>query len=158
MTIERSQVMAWLDLAEMPYELCDDCHGLHMQGLQSHDAVIESRVFVESEWVLFITEVELLPSMVVKAMAYLGEFNMRLPTLKAFVDVQDDGLAKLVLAHSLFTVNSISPDQLITFINATQDAKSYALQFAEQYDLLPTELAADISFPVADESGTGGIH
>lgn len=158
MSVERAQVMAWLGLAEVDFDVCDECDGLHMTSMQAHEAVIESRLFVESEWVLFVTEVELMPSALFNALAKVAEFNLRLPTLKVFIDVVDDSLPKLVLSHSIFTVNSISPDQLVTFVKATQDAMSFALQFAEQFELLAVEESEQIDLSLVDGPATGGMH
>ncbi|WP_119396011.1 YbjN domain-containing protein [Salinibius halmophilus] len=158
MSVERAQVMAWLGLAEIEFELCDDCEGLHMPDLQAHEAVIESRLFVENEWVMFVTEVEILPSALFNAMAKMAEFNLRLPTLKVFLDVVDDALPKMIMTHSIFTVNSVSPDQLVTFVKATQDAMSYALQFAEQFELVAVEDPEQLDLSMLDNPTAGGMH
>lgn len=159
MAIDRAQVMTWLEAANIEFETCDECHGLHITSMQAHEAVIESRLFVEPEWLMFVTEVELLPSALLKAVSHMAEFNLRLPTLKTFVDVVDDALPKMVLTHSIFTVNSISPDQFVTFVKATQDAMSYAIQFAEQYELLLVDgESEDVEVASVETPPVGGIH
>lgn len=112
-------VMRWLQAARIEHYICDQCHGIHIVSLQSVDGVQESRLFVEEEGLLFSTELELRPSAMLLALADLGRINMQYPSLKAFLDVTDDSLPRLVVGHTVFTKAGLSVEQFLLFVNTT---------------------------------------
>ena len=54
-------VMRWLTQGQIPHYLCEQCHGIHIVDIQSLEGVLESRLFVESEGLMFTTELEIRP-------------------------------------------------------------------------------------------------
>ena len=109
-------VIHWLGQAHVPHYMCDQCHGIHVVDIQSLEGVIESRVFVESEGIMFTSELEIRPAGLLPLVAELGRLNMTYPTLKIFVDVVDDALPRLMVCDAIQTQVGLSFEQFQLFI------------------------------------------
>ncbi|GAA5214643.1 YbjN domain-containing protein [Corallincola platygyrae] len=116
---DRDQVKHWLESLEIPTYICDNCQALHLPQVQEMEGVLESRLFVDEEWMLLSTEAEIKPSGLLHLMAELGNINAAWPTTKIFVDIQDDSLPRLVVSQSLFVGAAITMKQFEHFFNQT---------------------------------------
>ena len=115
-------VMRWLSEGQIPHYLCDQCHGIHIVDVQSLDGVLESRLFVENEGLMFTTELEVRPVGLLPLVADLGRLNMSYPTLKIFVDVVDDNLPRLMVCNTLQLGAGLTPEQLQLFMSTAMTA------------------------------------
>lgn len=111
-------VIRWLTQARIPHYLCDQCHGIHLVDIQSLDGVLESRLFVENDGVMFTTELEIRPVGLLPLIADLGRLNMSYPTLKIFVDVVDDNLPRLMICDSIHIKAGLTFEQLELFVTS----------------------------------------
>ena len=99
--LDADQIMQWLDQAHIPHYVCGECHGIHLNDVQSMEGVLESRLFVEADCLMFFSELEIRPSMVMQAMADLSRLNLTYTYLKVFVDLLDDSMPRLVIQDAI---------------------------------------------------------
>lgn len=114
--LDADQIMQWLDLTHVPHYVCGECHGIHLNDLQSMDGVLESRLFVEPDCLLFFSELEIRPSMLMPVMADLSRLNLNYTHLKIFVDLLDDSLPRLVVQDTLPHTAGLNYEQFHLFL------------------------------------------
>ncbi|MBL7250144.1 YbjN domain-containing protein [Alloalcanivorax marinus] len=135
-TPDAEQVTRWLEQANIQYYICDQCHGLHLSELQGREGVVDARLFVEEDGVLLSTELELRPAAIFVAQADLSRLNVDYPSLKVFLDVNDDAMPRMVACDLLFGRQGVTFDQFIYFVQATLDATVQLLEDCQQADWL----------------------
>ena len=141
-------VMRWLSDGQIPHYLCDQCHGIHIVDVQSLDGVLESRLFVENEGLMFTTELEVRPVGLLPLVADLGRLKMNYPTLKIFVDVVDDNLPRLMVCNTLQLGAGLSPEQLQLFMTTAMTAMKQLYGECEQAGYLNPPEASETPMAV----------
>lgn len=140
--------MRWLSEGQIPHYLCDQCHGIHIVDVQSLDGVLESRLFVENEGLMFTTELEVRPVGLLPLVADLGRLNMSYPTLKIFVDVVDDNLPRLMACNTLQLGAGLTPEQLQLFMSTAMTAMKQLYGECEQAGYLNPPEASETPMAV----------
>lgn len=139
-------VMRWLTQGQIPHYLCEQCHGIHIVDIQSLEGVLESRLFVESEGLMFTTELEIRPVGLLPLVADLGRLNMNYPTLKIFVDVVDDNLPRLMICDTIHIAAGLTDEQLQLFMTSAISGMKQLYGECEQAGYLnPPEESAGMS-------------
>lgn len=133
---DADQVQHWLKQAGIDHYICDECHGLHLSVMQERDAVLDCRIFVEEEWLLLSTELELRPSSLFAVHADSPRLNMLYPALKIFPDVSDEVMPRLVVCDVLHGRQGLSYDQFVHFLQVSLDATVELTTECEQLDYL----------------------
>ncbi|ART81079.1 YbjN domain-containing protein [Oceanisphaera avium] len=128
--------MRWLSASYIEHYVCENCHGIHFSELQALEGVLESRLFVEQEGALLTSEIEIRPTALLVLMAELGRLNMNYPSLKVFVDIVDDNLPRLIVAHYLHTQVGMSEQQFIWIMQQTMMATQQLLLEIEELGFL----------------------
>ncbi|MGL5948453.1 MAG: YbjN domain-containing protein [Aeromonas sp.] len=129
-------VMRWLQQARIEHYVCDQCHGIHIVSLQSVEGMQESRIFIEEEWIMFSSELELRPAMLFHALADIGRLNVNFPALKIFLDVVDDNLPRLVVGHTVLTKAGLTEAQFLQFVDSVIAATHQIVVECERAGLL----------------------
>jgi hypothetical protein len=135
-TLDADQIVQWLNEAHIPHYMCGDCHGLHLNDIQSMEGVMESRLFVEADCLLFFTELELRPSMLMKMLADNSRLNMTYTHLKIFVDLLDDSLPRLVIQDTLPHTAGLAYEQFHLFLENSIQATLELIEECQQLDYL----------------------
>ncbi|MFN3714369.1 MAG: YbjN domain-containing protein [Alcanivoracaceae bacterium] len=133
---DAAQVERWLRQAGIHHYICDQCHGLHLSELQSREGVLDSRLFVEEDGLLLSTEVEIRPASMLMLLAEIPRLNMTWPSLKIFIDVNDDALPRVVACDLLLGRAGVAFEQFIHFVQANVDATSQLLDECQQLGCL----------------------
>ncbi|MCG8394416.1 MAG: YbjN domain-containing protein [Pseudomonadales bacterium] len=133
---DADQVKRWLQQANIHHYICEHCHGLHLSELQGREGVVDARLFVEEDGILLTSELEIRPSALFAVQAELSRMNMSYPSLKLFLDVNDDSLPRLVACDLLLGRKGVSFEQFIYFVQATVDATVQLLDECQQYHWL----------------------
>ncbi|ARB46373.1 MULTISPECIES: YbjN domain-containing protein [Alloalcanivorax] len=131
-TPDAEQVTRWLQQANIQHYICDQCHGLHLSELQSREGVVDARLFVEEDGLLLTTELEIRPGALFAVQAELSALNMQYPSLKLFLDVNDDSMPRLVACDLLLGRQGVTFDQFIYFVQATVDGTVQLLEECQQ--------------------------
>lgn len=125
---DAAQVEAWMKAAGLDYYICDQCHGLHLSELQGRDGILDARLFVEEDGLLFSVELEVRPAWLFHVQADLSRLNMAYPSLKLFLDVNDDSLPRLVVCDLLLGAAGIAQAQFDHFLRVSLDATATLLE------------------------------
>jgi hypothetical protein len=142
-------VMRWLTQGQIPHYLCEQCHGIHIVDIQSLEGVLESRLFVESEGLMFTTELEIRPVGLLPLVAELGRLNMNYPTLKIFVDVVDDNLPRLMICDTIHIAAGLTDEQLQLFMTSAITGMKQLYGECEQAGYLN---------PPEESAGANAVH
>lgn len=97
----------WLDDLGMNFFECDTCQALHLPHMQNFDGVYDAKIDLVDNTVLFSAMAEVRPSALLPLAADLSAINASSLTVKAFLEMQDDNLPKLVA--SLYPLCKASP-------------------------------------------------
>ena len=89
---DADQVKRWLQQANIQHYICEHCHALHLAELQGREGVVDARLFVEDDGILLTSELEVRPAALFAVQAELSRLNMAYPSVKLFLDVNDDSL------------------------------------------------------------------
>ena len=133
---DADQIKQWLQQANIQHYICEHCHGLHLSELQGREGVVDARLFVEEDGVLLTPELEVRPAALFAVQAELSRLNMAYPSVKLFLDVNDDSLPRLVACDLLLGRRGISFDQFIYFVQATVDATLQLMDECQEYNWL----------------------
>lgn len=133
---DATQVERWLRQAGIHHYICDQCHGLHLSELQGRDGVLDSRLFVEEDGLLLSTELEIRPGSLLMLLGEVARLNMAWPTLKVFLDVNDDALPRLVACDLLLGRAGVTFEQFIHFVQANVDATAQLIEECQQMGCL----------------------
>lgn len=133
---DAAQAERWLRQAGIHHYICDQCHGLHLSELQEREGVLDSRMFVEEDGILLTTEVEIRPASLLRMLSEISRLNMAWPTLKIFIDLNDDALPRLVACDLLLGRAGVSFEQFLHFTQANVDATAQLLEECQQLDCL----------------------
>lgn len=134
--VDHALIERWTRQAGQECYLCGTCNGLHLADLQTLDGVIDARLFLEPEGVLFTTELELRPMAVLPAAADLGRLSLQYPTLKLFLDILDDSVPRLVASDTLLTGAGATFEQMHYFLTITAEATRSLVAECLELDLL----------------------
>lgn len=91
----------WLDEIGISFFECDSCQALHLPHMQNFDGIFDAKIDLVDNVVLFSATAEVKPSALLALSADLSAINASSLTVKAFIDIQDDNLPKLVVCQSL---------------------------------------------------------
>ena len=111
----------WLERAGIKVYLCGQCQGIHLSELQGMPGVVESRLFVEEDSILFTTELEIKPSALIPLVSDVVRINAMYPHIKVFPDVTDDQYPRLIACASLLTGAGLTYEQFGVFMGTCQD-------------------------------------
>jgi hypothetical protein len=91
----------WLDELGISFFECDSCQALHLPHMQNFDGIFDAKLDLVDNVVLFSALAEVKPSALLPLSADLSAINASSLTVKAFLDIQDDNLPKLVVCQAL---------------------------------------------------------
>jgi len=115
----------WLDELGISFYECDTCQALHLPHMQNFDGIYDAKIDLVDDIVLF------------SAMAAdLSAINASSLTIKAFLDIQDDNLPKLVVCQSLFAAPGVNLKQFAWFMRHSEEQVSMVILEACAQQLL----------------------
>ena len=126
----------WLDEIGMSFFECDTCQALHLPHMQNFDGVFDAKIDLIDNVVLFSALAEVKPSALLAVGADLSAINASSLTVKAFLDMQDDNLPKLVVFQSLSAAVGVSFEQFAAFVQQSEEQVSMVILEASAQQLL----------------------
>lgn len=91
----------WMDKQHIEWFECDSCRALHLPAMQNFDGVFDAKLDIADNVILFTARAEVRPSALLLLAGELSQVNASSLTAKAFLDIQDDTLPKLIVCQSL---------------------------------------------------------
>ncbi|CEU55066.1 YbjN sensory transduction regulator [Salmonella enterica subsp. enterica serovar Typhi] len=126
----------WLDDLGMNFFECDTCQALHLPHMQNFDGVYDAKINLVDNTVLFSAMAEVRPSALLPLAADLSAINASSLTVKAFLDMQDDNLPKLVVCQSLSVMQGVTYEQFEWFVRQSEEQISMVILEAGAHQLL----------------------
>ncbi|HDU4034142.1 TPA: YbjN domain-containing protein, partial [Klebsiella aerogenes] len=105
----------WLDELGISFFECDSCQALHLPHMQNFDGIFDAKIDLLDNVVLFSALAEVKPSALLPLSADLSAINASSLTVKAFLDIQDDNLPKLVVCQALPVGAGVTLEQFAWF-------------------------------------------
>jgi len=134
----------WLDENGVSFFECDTCQALHLPHMQNFDGVYDAKIDLLDNIILFSALAEVKPSALLPLSADLSAINASSLTVKAFLDIQDDNLPKLVVCQSLNASVGVTREQFAAFIKQSE----------EQISMVILEACANQLLFVTEEEGS----
>ncbi|WP_313084073.1 YbjN domain-containing protein, partial [Atlantibacter sp.] len=91
----------WLEQLEVSFFECDTCQALHLPHMQNFDGIFDAKIDLLDNTILFSALAEVKPSALLPLACDLSAINASSLTVKAFLDIQDDNMPKMVVCQSL---------------------------------------------------------
>ncbi|KAB8306991.1 MULTISPECIES: YbjN domain-containing protein [Rahnella] len=138
----------WLDQLGISFFECDSCQALHLPHMQNFDGIFDAKLDIVDNVILFSALAEVKPTALIPLVADLSSINASSLTIKAFVDIQDDNLPKLIVCQSLTIAVGVTEEQFAFFLQQAEEQMSMIILEAHANDLL---------FLGDDEEGTPAV-
>jgi hypothetical protein len=126
----------WLDQAGISFFECDSCQALHLPHMQNYDGIFDAKVDIVDNVILFSALAEIKPSALIPLVADLSQINASSLTVKAFVDIQDDNLPKLIVCQALSVAVGVTQGQFANFLKQGEEQMSMIILEAHANDML----------------------
>lgn len=126
----------WLDDMGISFFECDTCQALHIPHMQNFDGVFDAKLDLINDVVLFSALAEVKPSALLALASDLSAINASSLTVKAFLDIQDDNLPKLVVCQSLCVGAGVTYQQFTGFLRQSEEQISMVMMEASAHHLL----------------------
>ncbi|AXF76246.1 YbjN domain-containing protein [Erwinia tracheiphila] len=126
----------WLDQQNVTWFECDACQALHLPHMQNFDGVYDAKIDLVDNVILFSALAEVKPTALIPLVGDLSQINASSLTVKAFVDIQDDNLPKLIVMQSLSAAAGITFGQFVHFIKQSEEQISMVVMEAFANHLL----------------------
>ena len=101
----------WLEQLAVSFFECDTCQALHLPHMQNFDGIFDAKIDLLDNVVLFSALAEVKPSALLPLACDLSAINASSLTVKAFLDIQDDNLPKMVVCQSLSVTVGVTFEQ-----------------------------------------------
>lgn len=128
----------WLDELGISFYECDTCQALHLPHMQNFEGIYDAKVDLVDDIILFSAMAEVRPSALLPLASDLSAINASSLTVKAFLDIQDDNLPKLVVCQSLFAAPGVNFKQFSWFMRQSEEQISMVILEANAQQLLFT--------------------
>ena len=126
----------WLDELGISFFECDSCQALHLPHMQNFDGIFDAKIYLLDNVVLFSALAEVKPSALLPLSADLSAINASSLTVKAFLDIQDDNLPKLVVCQALPVGAGVTLEQFAWFFRQSEEQVSMVILEAGANQLL----------------------
>lgn len=129
---------SWLDALGVSFFECDTCQALHLPHMQNFDGIFDAKIDLVDNVILFSALAEVKPSALLPLSCDLSAINAGSLTVKAFLDIQDDNLPKLVVCQSLSVSVGVTQEQFAAFLQQSEGQISMVILEASAHHLLYT--------------------
>ena len=126
----------WLDNLGVSFFECDTCQALHLPHMQNFEGVFDAKIDLVDNVVMFSAMAEIKPSALLTVASDLSAINAGSLTLKAFLDIQDDNLPKLVVCQTLLTEVGVTVEQFEAFYRQSEQQTSMVIMEARAQQLI----------------------
>ncbi|BDH46541.1 hypothetical protein TUM12370_25850 [Salmonella enterica subsp. enterica serovar Choleraesuis] len=126
----------WLDEMGTGFFECDNCQALHLPHMQNFSGVFDAKLDLVNDVLVFSALAEVKPSALLALSCDLSAINASSLTVKAFLDIQDDNLPKLVVCQTLSCDVGVSVEQFAAFMKQSEEQISMVVLEAAAQQLL----------------------
>lgn len=127
-----TQIRRWLDQQSITWFECDACQSLHLPHMQNFEGIFDAKLDLIDNVILFSALAEVRPSALIALSSEISQINASSLTVKAFLDIQDEGAPRLVVCQSINTAVGLTYSQFLHFMKQSE----------EQLSMIITEVCA----------------
>ncbi len=142
----------WLDQQSITWFECDACQALHLPHMQNFDGVFDAKLDLVDNVILFSALAEVKPTALIPLVADLSQINASSLTVKAFLDIQDDNLPKLIVCQSMNIAAGLTQGQFAHFMKQSEEQISMVILEAFANNLLMVGEEDERAAPVSRQS------
>lgn len=140
-------VRRWLDQQNIIWFECDACQALHLPHMQNFDGIFDAKIDLIDDVILFSALAEVKPTALIPLVGDLSQINASSLTIKAFIDIQDDNLPRLIVCQSLSVGAGVTFGQFAHFMKQSE----------EQISMVVLEAFADHLLMAAEDDESGMV-
>lgn len=115
-----ARLREWIIQLKTLYFECDNCQALHLPHMQNIDGIFDAKVDIVENILVFSVLAELKPTSIITLLANLSQINASSLTAKAFMEINDENLPKLVVSQSFPLLAGITCNQFLSFIKQAE--------------------------------------
>ncbi|MGP1954336.1 MAG: YbjN domain-containing protein [Arsenophonus sp. NC-TX2-MAG3] len=115
-----ARLREWIIQLKTSYFECDNCQALHLPHMQNIDGIFDAKVDIVENILVFSVLAELKPTSIITLLANLSQINASSLTAKAFMEINDENLPKLVVSQSFPLLAGITCNQFLNFIKQAE--------------------------------------
>ncbi|MDR0219146.1 MAG: YbjN domain-containing protein [Enterobacteriaceae bacterium] len=147
----------WLDKLKISYFEGESNPVLYLPHMQNIDGLLDAKIDLLGDVICFSALAEVRPTAIVPLVANLSQINASSLTVKAFLDVQDDNLPKLVVCQAFSVAAGITFQQFSHFLKQSEEQianvifEVHSNNFLYINDDMESELEVEIIEEVEDE-------
>lgn len=141
--VDQESILNWLENLDFKHYMCGQCQGAHISDVQLKDGVIESRLFVEQDCIIYTTELDIRHSALFSVSAELHNLNATYANLKLFLDISDNCPSRLIICDTVWISAGLSREQFNVFLRAAINAKLEIIEILTNCQFLETHSGED---------------
>ncbi|EAR07611.1 YbjN domain-containing protein [Reinekea blandensis] len=148
--VNRKTVQTWIEANNWEAFVCQDCEGIHLPAWEGRDSVLESRCFVETSRLYWLTEIAIRPSAVLPLQGAVHFMNYDYGLLKVMIAMADDDVPRLLLTHAL-PVAHLNEQHFVSWMNQLNEEMEAVYKHLAEMDVLLPEDNDDFSSNFDDQ-------
>lgn len=131
-----AKLREWLVQLKTSYFECDNCQALHLPHMQNIDGIFDAKVDIVENILVFSVLAELKPTSIITLLANLSQINASSLTAKAFMEINDESLPKLVVSQSFPLLAGMTCNQFSSFLQQAEEQMAAIIFEVYNNDLL----------------------
>ncbi|QLK87938.1 YbjN domain-containing protein [Arsenophonus endosymbiont of Aphis craccivora] len=131
-----AKLRKWLVQLKTSYFECDNCQALHLPHMQNIDGIFDAKVDIVENILVFSVLAELKPTSIITLLANLSQINASSLTAKAFMEINDENLPKLVVSQSFSLLAGMTCNQFSSFLQQAEEQMAAIIFEVYNNDLL----------------------
>ncbi|PHM40150.1 hypothetical protein Xmau_01903 [Xenorhabdus mauleonii] len=150
-TPDLSTLRTWLERLKISYFENDSSSVLHLPHMQNIDGLFDAKIDLLGDVVLFSALAEVRPTAIIPLVANLSQINASSLTVKAFLDVQDENLPKLIVCQAFPIAAGMTFRQFSNFIKQGEEQIANVIFEIHSNNLLYVNHDMESEMEVEDE-------
>ncbi|WP_426577751.1 YbjN domain-containing protein [Xenorhabdus stockiae] len=111
----------WLDKLKISYFANEASQVLHLPHMQNIEGLFDAKIDLLGDVVFFSALAEVRPTAIIPLVANLSQINASSLTVKAFLDIQDENLPKLIVCQSFPIAAGMTFQQFSHFLKLGEE-------------------------------------
>ncbi|MCC8380905.1 MULTISPECIES: YbjN domain-containing protein [unclassified Xenorhabdus] len=111
----------WLDKLKISYFENEASQVLHLPHMQNIEGLFDAKIDLLGDVVFFSALAEVRPTAIIPLVANLSQINASSLTVKAFLDIQDENLPKLIVCQSFPIAAGMTFQQFSHFLKLGEE-------------------------------------
>ncbi|MCG3460351.1 YbjN domain-containing protein [Xenorhabdus bovienii] len=147
----------WLERLKISYFENDSNSVLHLPHMQNIDGLFDAKIDLLGDVVLFSALAEVRPTAIIPLVANLSQINASSLTAKAFLDIQDENLPKLIVCQAFPIAAGMTFPQFSHFLQQSEEQIANVIFEIHSNNLLyinndmESEMEVEVEVEVEDE-------